>query len=77
MESIQKINYTLEKVEIGKTPGINLSTLANQLDLNFSTMSRWIESLVKMDLVIRKNAAIDRRCIDLELTDQGKHLFNM
>lgn len=63
-------------VEIGRTPGINLRTLANQLDLDISTMSRCIESLVKMDLVIRKNAATDRRCIDLELTDQGKHLFN-
>lgn len=63
-------------VEIGRMSGINLKTLANQLDLDISTMSRCIESLVKMDLVIRKNAATDRRCIDLELTYHGKHLFN-
>lgn len=63
-------------VEIGRTPGINLRTLSYLLDLDMSTMSRCIESLVKKDLVNRKNAAEDRRCVNLELTDQGKRLFN-
>ncbi|WP_455718256.1 MarR family winged helix-turn-helix transcriptional regulator [Anaerosporobacter sp.] len=63
-------------VEIGRTPGIILRTLADQLDLDISTMSRCIDSLVKKDFVNRKNSAVDRRCVILELTDNGQQLFN-
>ncbi|WP_167956530.1 MarR family winged helix-turn-helix transcriptional regulator [Anaerosporobacter faecicola] len=62
-------------VEIGHAPKINLRNLAQCLDLDISTMSRCIDSLVKKHLVSRTTSLEDRRCVHLELTEEGFTLF--
>lgn len=63
-------------VEIGRSEAISLKELANLLGLDVSTMSRTVESLVKKDFVFRSPSKVDRRSIDIQLTDKGLNIFN-
>jgi len=63
-------------VEIGRSETISLKELSNILGLDISTMSRTVESLVKKEFVFRSPSKIDRRSIDIQLTDRGLNLFN-
>lgn len=63
-------------VEIGRSKTISLKELSNLLGLDISTMSRTVESLVKKDFVFRSPSKVDRRSIDIELTDKGLNIFN-
>ena len=63
-------------VEIGRSETISLKELSNILGLDISTMSRTVESLVKKKFVFRSPSKIDRRSIDIQLTDKGLNLFN-
>ena len=63
-------------VEIGRSENISLKNLSILLDLDISTMSRTVESLVKKDLVFRTPSETDRRSIDIKLTGKGFKLFN-
>ncbi len=74
-------NVTIEQchtiLELGKTKRkINLKTLADILGLDKSTVSRGIDSLVKMGLVIRKADENNRRNIELSLSENGKFTCN-
>lgn len=63
-------------VEIGRAKSISLKELSNILGLDISTMSRTVESLVKNYFVFRSPSKIDRRSVDIQLTDKGLNLFN-
>ncbi|WP_297425587.1 MarR family winged helix-turn-helix transcriptional regulator [Clostridium sp.] len=62
-------------VEIGRAENISLKDLANLIDLDISTMSRTVDSLVKKEFVFRTPSETDRRSIDIELTEKGLKLF--
>ena len=62
-------------VEIGRANTISLKDLANTLGLDISTMSRTVENLVKKNFVFRFHSKIDRRSIDIQLTDVGLNVF--
>jgi Transcriptional regulators len=62
-------------VEIGRAKSISLKELANILSLDISTMSRTVDSLVKKDFVLRSPSKLDRRSIDIELTEKGSIIF--
>ena len=63
-------------VEIGRAENISLKDLAILLGLDISTMSRTVESLVKKEFVFRSPSEIDRRSVDIKLTEKGLKLFN-
>lgn len=63
-------------VEIGRAHTISLKDLAKILFIDISTTSRTVDTLVKKELVLRTASKVDRRSIDIELTDEGKRLFN-
>lgn len=63
-------------VEIGRAKSISLKELANILDLDISTMSRTVDSLVKKEFVHRSPSKTDRRSIDIQLIDNGLNIFN-
>lgn len=62
-------------VEIGRAESISLKELANILSLDISTMSRTVDSLVKKDFALRSPSKLDRRSIDIELTEKGSVTF--
>lgn len=62
-------------VEIGRAKSISLKELSNILGLDISTMSRTVDNLVKKDFVLRSPSKVDRRSIDIELTEKGLLTF--
>lgn len=62
-------------VEIGRAENISLKDLANLIDLDISTMSRTVDSLVKKEFVFRTPSKTDRRSVDIKLTEKGLKLF--
>ena len=62
-------------VEIGRKKKITLKELASTIMLDTSTTSRTVDSLVKKGLVHRVPSEIDRRSIDISLTETGIALF--
>ena len=62
-------------VEIGRKGTITLKELASIIILDTSTTSRTVDSLVKKGLVNRTPSEIDRRRIDISLTETGLTLF--
>lgn len=63
-------------VEIGRSGNISLVDLANLLNLDNSTMSRTVNNLVNSDYVKRELSPVDRRYVNISLTDKGIQLFN-
>lgn len=63
-------------VEIGRLNTSSLKELSQILDVDISTMSRTVESLVKKDFVYRSPSKVDRRSVNIELTNTGSNLFN-
>lgn len=62
-------------VEIGRNANLSVNELAQLLTLDKSTVSRVVEQLVNNKLLLRKSHPEDRRYVTLELTVQGKALF--
>lgn len=62
-------------VEIGRAGKISLIELADLLGLDKSTMSRTINNLVTANLVTREIDAENRRYVTIQLTDDGKKVF--
>ena len=62
-------------VEIGRSKEINLNTLAELLNLDKSTMSRAIDTLVNQALVLREVTTENRRYIKIKLTEKGDEIF--
>ena len=58
-------------VEIGRASEMTLNELANILNVDKSTASRIVNSLVKEELVERESDAEDRRYISIKLTEKG------
>ena len=52
--------------------GISMSGLANKLGLDTSTLTRNIQKLEKLDLVIRSHGQNDQRVLLVYLTDKGR-----
>lgn len=63
-------------VEIGRANNISLKDLSNLIDLDISTMSRTVDSLVKKEFVFRTQSETDRRSVDIKLTEKGLKLFD-
>lgn len=62
-------------VEVGRVDKISLNQLATILNLDNSTMSRTINSLVKDGLVERETDDDDRRYVRIKLTNEGIAVF--
>ena len=62
-------------VEIGRAPGISLKELADRIRTDKSAVSRTVDDLVKKGYVIRKPSEIDRRYVELSLTEMGSVQF--
>lgn len=62
-------------VEIGRADKISLVDLADILGLDKSTMSRTINNLVDAGLVLRELDMENRRYVIIQLTDNGKSIF--
>jgi len=60
-------------VELGEAGPLNLSELAKRMELDKSTVSRTIDSLVGSGLVERKEDPGNRRAVILRLTRSGKN----
>lgn len=60
--------------EINRSDTLSLIELADRVDLEKSTVSRHIQKLVEMGLVLRHPDAKDRRYITLTLTPEGRNL---
>ena len=63
-------------VEIGRKPGIFVKELAELLKMDKSAVSRSVEELVQKGYVLREPSTRDRRCVVLNLTDEGMARFN-
>ena len=62
-------------VEIGRDPGISLKELADKIRTDKSTVSRTVDDLVRNGYVVRKPSEIDRRYVELSLTEMGSAQF--
>ncbi len=63
-------------VEIGRLGSITLIDLAQQLNLDKSTLSRTINNLVESGLVIREQDLNNRRYVNIQLTEEGGQLYH-
>jgi DNA-binding MarR family transcriptional regulator len=63
-------------LELGELEHTTIANLAQSLNLDKSTVSRTIDSLVKMKMVKRVENADDRRYALVSLTKQGLEVFN-
>lgn len=62
-------------VEIGRKERLSLVELAELLGLDKSTMSRTVNSLVEDDLVLRDLDTENRRYVVIQLTENGRNVF--
>lgn len=64
--------------EIGKHSHISVKQLAENFKLDKSTVSRSVDNLVKEGWVVRRTDTRDRRCLVLNLSQQGEEtLLNL
>ncbi len=62
-------------VEIGRNEKISLVDLAEMLGVDKSTISRTVNNLVEADMVVRDLDAENRRYVIIQLTENGKNIF--
>lgn len=62
-------------VEIGRKKDSMLKDLAATLRIDVSTASKIVEELVKKELVIREPSKLDRRSVQINLSDKGIQIF--
>lgn len=62
-------------VLVDRTPGLNLSALADALGVHASNATRACDRLVRAGLLSRKESTQDRRNLRLELTAEGQALL--
>ena len=70
--SLAQCHALLELGALGRT---TISTLANELALDKSTLSRTIDNLVLQGLVLRNINENDRRFMSIELSGKGKEFY--
>jgi DNA-binding MarR family transcriptional regulator len=63
-------------LEIGEFDQTSITDIADFLNLDKSTLSRTIENLVKLGLVNRVTNPEDRRFMKVNLTEQGKKVYD-
>jgi putative acetyltransferase len=63
-------------VEIGRRKDLMLKDLATILHVDVSTTSKVVEELVKKEYVLREPSRLDRRSVQINLTESGFQLFN-
>jgi DNA-binding MarR family transcriptional regulator len=63
-------------LEIGELDQISIGDIADFLNLDKSTLSRTIDNLVKLGLVNRVINPEDRRYMKVNLTEQGKKVYD-
>lgn len=59
-------------IELEESGDISLSDLSNRMELDKSTLSRTVDSLVRDGLAVRDTDAADRRAVKISLSDKGK-----
>jgi DNA-binding MarR family transcriptional regulator len=62
--------------ELRGTGEMSLNDLAESLSLDKSTVSRSVDTLVGSGLVVRETDPGDRRCVNLRLTADGRHVLD-
>lgn len=62
-------------VELGRAEEISLNELAELLNLDKSTMSRTVNSLVEQNLAVRDIHPDDRRYVKIALTEEGRRVY--
>ena len=77
---IQKENLTTAQYSIlqqlWKTDGVKFKTLADECCCSQSTITGIVDTMVKKDIVVRKQSSEDRRIWLVKLTEKGKILEN-
>ncbi len=63
-------------VEIGRADNISLVELADLLVVDKSTMSRTVNNLVEAGLAIREMDTENRKYILIQLSEEGRNVFN-
>lgn len=61
--------------EVGKTPGIGITELAERLSIHQSTGSQLVEKLVARGMVVKTRSQLDQRCVGLTLTPSAAGLL--
>ncbi len=62
-------------IELGISGSTTISTLASELGLDKSTLSRTIDNLVQQGLVLRNVKDNDRRFMAIELSEKGENFY--
>lgn len=62
-------------MEIGLSGPISVNALADNMNLDKSTVSRQVENLVKSKLVQRITALTDRRKVEISLSHRGSRVY--
>ena len=63
-------------IEIGRAGALSVNELSDRLGLDKSTVSRSADKLVLDGLLLREEAANDRRYVSLKLTSKGNESYN-
>lgn len=66
--------YTLEALMDGPR---SMKSLAAEVALHQSTLTRVVEKLEKQDLVGRRRPADNQRSVEVQITDSGKQLYRL
>ncbi len=63
-------------VLVGLRENVNASAVADELDVHLSSASRLIDRLVTAGLLARRDSPVDRRHVQLSLTEAGSRLLD-
>ncbi|PID76641.1 MAG: MarR family transcriptional regulator [Deltaproteobacteria bacterium] len=61
--------------EIGRSPAIKVSELANVLSIHRSTCSNMLDKLEDLELIFRKRSKTDHRAVHLHITEKGREML--
>ena len=57
---------------LNESPGLTLKELSQQTDIKIPALSKLVDRLVRNALIHRKQSSVDRRSIQLFISDHGK-----
>jgi DNA-binding MarR family transcriptional regulator len=63
-------------VEIGKNPGINLTNLAEKLDISKSAVSKFVRQLLEKSLITKSKDINNRKEVIFYLSEKGVVAYN-
>lgn len=58
-------------------PGATLSDVADHVGLTLPAASRMIDGLVARDYAVRRPSAVNRRCVELRVSEQGRKMLEV